>query len=138
MTELGYVRGLCRRLRDKGVFVQRLEDMYSTGVPDMFIMYNGSTAFIEVKHSRNPVVRSRKIGLNPSQVAWLRKYANNGGTCYVAYRAGSTFRLFNGADSAELAKSLPLTELDAMAVQLCDKRHEVTAILDELAKGVTQ
>jgi Holliday junction resolvase len=129
MSELDYTRRLCSGLRRKGVFTQRIEDMYSTGIPDLFIERNGKTIFIEVKFSSKQVVRSRKIGLRPSQVVWLHKHAKAKGRALIIDKAGDTLRVFKGEDSTQLAYSLKKDELDDIAVATVIGGNSVDAVL---------
>lgn len=117
-------------MRDKGAFVQRLEDMYSTGIPDIMVVHKGITVFIEMKFSKKEVIRSRKIGLRPAQVVWLHKCHKAGGNVLIVDKAGGTMRIFKGEHSIVLDESLTKDALDAQASYVGTRNREHTAILD--------
>lgn len=70
--------------------VQRIEDKYSAGVPDMVVCMSGSTFFVETKSWRLPARDSSKLPITPStykQAVWGKNLADAGGhlffVCYT-------------------------------------------------------
>ena len=131
MSEATFTRKLCRDLRKAGISVQRLEDMYSTGIPDIVLVHKNITVFVEAKFTKNEVQRSRKIGLRPDQVVWLHKWNRGGGNCLIADRAGSTLRIFHGKHSRELDESLKKNDLDSLAAYI-GRGNEHKALLNTI------
>jgi Holliday junction resolvase len=90
--------------------------MYSVGIPDILVAKGSRMALIEVKFSKKDVVRSRKIGLRPAQVAWLTRLGNASSSGYILDKAGGTYRLFRADRAVRLSDSLSLQELNSEAM----------------------
>jgi len=130
LNETKVTRALVKGMREHGAFVQRLEDMYSTGIPDITIVYKGIHVFIEMKHSNNEVVRSRKIGLRPAQVVWHHNCHKAGGNTLIVDISGKTMRVFQGKYSQELDASLKKDVLDSYAAYIGSTSHRHKSLLE--------
>ena len=88
---------------DKKTFIQRIENMASSGFPDCIIIIDKLPLFVELKAP----LKGNKIKLEKSQVSThLRIYANNY-VSFILLRASSTRDLFL-FDGNDVAKSVVL------------------------------
>jgi len=129
MSEATFVRGLVRRLREYGAFVQRIEDSIARGVPDIFAVLDGQAFWIEAKYrERWPARASTKVrvGLRPEQVIWLMDCWDAGGWCYVVLRVGRSETLwFRGADARRIADGMTADRLRKIAIEAPENRPPI-------------
>tara|TARA_R100000008_G_C3499385_1_gene122864 strand:+ start:92 stop:523 length:432 start_codon:yes stop_codon:yes gene_type:complete len=81
-------------------FATRLESRIANGVPDVHIIWDKLSFWIELK-----ITKANKIKLSSNQIAWNTKYCLNGGLSFILVQRlgeGSLF-LFRGDDARELA-----------------------------------
>ena len=81
-------------------FATRLESRIANGVPDVHIIWDKLSFWIELK-----ITKANKIKLSSNQIAWNTKYSLNNGLAYILVQRvgeGSLF-LFRGDDARELA-----------------------------------
>jgi len=70
MNESTFSRWLIGHFRDNGAFVQRLEVTTGSGVPDLVVIYEGKTHWVELKWNTNHI--------RPEQYVWARNAAKSG------------------------------------------------------------
>ena len=78
----------------------RIENRVGTGIPDVYLIWNGFPFWLELK-----VSNSNTVKLNPTQVAWHTSHSHCGGVSFILVKhqgQGSLF-LFEGSQSRELA-----------------------------------
>ena len=81
-------------------FATRLESRIANGVPDVHIIWDKLSFWIELK-----ITKANKIKLSSNQIAWNTKYCLNGGLSFILVQRlgeGSLF-LFRGDDARQLA-----------------------------------
>ena len=81
-------------------FATRLESRIANGVPDVHIIWDKLSFWIELK-----ITKANKIKLSSNQIAWNTKYCLNGGLSFILVQRlgeGSLF-LFRGDDARDLA-----------------------------------
>ena len=81
-------------------FATRLESRIANGVPDVHVIWDKLSFWIELK-----ITKANKIKLSSNQIAWNTKYCLNGGLSFILVQRlgeGSLF-LFRGDDARELA-----------------------------------
>ena len=81
-------------------FATRLESRIANGVPDVHVIWDKLSFWIELK-----ITKANKIKLSSNQIAWNTKYSLNNGLAYILVQRvgeGSLF-LFRGDDARELA-----------------------------------
>jgi hypothetical protein len=101
MKSDGNLRQLFRK-NLKSVFFTSIESRFTQfGIPDLHGIVDGDAFWIENKKTTGWAVT-----LRPGQVAWLRRYAAQGGLAYVAVRrAGDELWLVHGAYAGPLQAS---------------------------------
>lgn len=90
------------------LFAQIESHKSAPGFPDTDYLLKGSTLSgkVELKYERTSFNR---IDLRKTQVVWLRRYARNGGRCYVAVKLGASFiYVWKGKHSLELRKGMDI------------------------------
>ena len=81
-------------------YATRIENRMDGGVPDVHIIWNGLSFWIELK-----ITKANKIRIAPNQIAWNTKYSLNLGLSFILVQRvgeGSLF-LFRGDDARQLA-----------------------------------
>jgi hypothetical protein len=76
----------------------RIENLVSTGIPDVNGVLNGSEAWLELKY----VASGFKIHFQPTQPPWIFRRALSGGRVYVLARKGDVLYLYHGQQIREL------------------------------------
>jgi hypothetical protein len=71
--EVQFKKWLITRLSGEGVHIQRFEDRFHPGIPDMNVCFDGQEIWIECKVYPNK--------LSPAQRIWHGKRIKSGGTC---------------------------------------------------------
>jgi len=74
--------------------VQRHEDKYSVGIPDLSYGANGVNGWIELK-AYDEWPTGTISHYTPKQAAWLTNRGMMGGHCYILVRIGSTILLYD-------------------------------------------
>lgn len=93
---------LRREIAKRGLDVQRFEDKFTPGIPDLNVHIPGrGDVWIELKYANhsNPIA----IGLRREQYIWLRSAALAGRLCYLIARAGEWYA-WDDIKSWEMAK----------------------------------
>ena len=111
MTEARFKSWLVKVLREQKAFVQTIETTTGPGVPDLAVIANGKTIWIEVKYQAVPKVRKE-------QYVWhMQAFMRNGPVCVInqhpttqeigLYRSGvgNTTTYANGGRGVLLAYS---------------------------------
>lgn len=123
LNEQQFVRTLVRHMREGGWHVQRIEDKYSTGIPDINACKNGQEIWLEAKVFRWPKRKTSctRIGIRDGQQTWARLRCKAGGECFLIAKELATKQayLFDWHDfmSADLHPfALTKEELESKAV----------------------
>ena len=90
------------------LFAQIESHQTAPGFPDTDYLLKGTkiTGKIELKFEKTI---PNKIDLRKTQVVWLRRYARNGGRCYVAVKVGAQFiYAWEGKHALELKQGLDI------------------------------
>jgi hypothetical protein len=141
MSEANLRRRVLDGLRHEGADVQRHEDMYSAGIPDLSYALRGIDGWLELKHVKAWPARASslvRLDKNPTkflrQLLWLRRRALYGGSrCYVFAQVQASYLLLAQrafADPTLLAGGLPAESLRLLACAA----WEGSLPTDELAK----
>lgn len=70
--------------------VQRFEDRYQPGLPDLNVCYQGVETWVEVKVD--------KFKLRPGQALWMKKRQAAGGRCKVVVRTKGGWEIITATD----------------------------------------
>ena len=108
-SEHTFNHDLCRRLRDAGLYVWKINDNYEGGVPDIFIAgTEGRTMFVECKYihelpkrDSTPVIPA----LSDQQWYWLTSRSLQGVRVSVIMGIGKQAAIFD--DSSEWKTGVP-------------------------------
>ena len=73
----------------RGTFTQRIENRAGSGVPDVYLVLDGQSLFLELKVGKVSQFRPR-----PSQLAWNASHSLSGGLSAFLLRDASLGRLF--------------------------------------------
>jgi hypothetical protein len=65
----------------KQMDVVRIENISTSGTPDLNLCFNGIEAWVEVK-----LLPPKSVLLRPEQYAWSMRRANHGGLCFIVNR----------------------------------------------------
>lgn len=91
MSETNLHHWLSDHARKRRAHVQRIEDRYSTGVPDINLCAYGKEHWVECKYLKAWPKRAGtkvKIKFRPGQVNWLRSRGKAGGNAWVLLQVG--------------------------------------------------
>ena len=85
------------------IFLQRHEDKFCPGIPDVSFCYEGVSGWIELKYlPKWPSKNSREIKHHtPHQKLWAKRYIESGGNYFLLLQVGNTCYLFCNGYSAE-------------------------------------
>ncbi len=72
-NESQFSRWFCKKLRDYGCFVQRIETSTGNGVPDLFVAKNSQDHEIQM-HSYWLELKWNTLHIRPEQYVWSTKY----------------------------------------------------------------
>jgi len=72
MLEKEFQKKVVSRLRKEGAIVQKLSDMFSIGIPDLLVGWEGRVCFVEIKMARDS--GKLKSPLTGAQKAWADKW----------------------------------------------------------------
>ena len=86
----------------KGTFCQRIENRAGTGVPDVYLVLDGQSLFLELK-----VGKVSRFAPRPSQLAWNASHSLSGGRSAFLLRDASSSRLFLFSALYGLPRELP-------------------------------
>lgn len=75
---------------------ERIENAAGAGNPDFFCIWAGRVYWVEVKVAKS-INYSVKDLLEPSQIAWARRYQSHGGTIFFVVRHKDTISVFDGS-----------------------------------------
>lgn len=83
-NEAAFSRALVTAMRNKGIFVQRIESGETgKGIPDLYVITRGVSMWIELKrvHSTCSDKKNVDIPWRPGQQAWLNDVTKRGVLC---------------------------------------------------------
>jgi hypothetical protein len=98
MKSDGDLRRLFRKYLPEVFWTSIESRLTQGGIPDLHGIYKGTSFWIENKKARGNTVRLRAM-----QIGWLKRYARQGGRCFVAVRMKDTLWIVDGADALTLA-----------------------------------
>lgn len=97
--------GFWKKLREslKLDMMERVENKIAAGWPDVFILHNEKTTWIELKIEKKFPAR---INFEPAQPNWLCDYSKIGGRCFVFLfvEDENLIYVWKGSDSRQLNK----------------------------------
>lgn len=84
-NEAAFSKALVTAMRNKGIFVQRIESGETgKGIPDLFVITKGTPMWIELKRVHGACHRNYvEIPWRPGQQAWLHDVTHRGVKCYT-------------------------------------------------------
>lgn len=84
-NEAAFSKALVTAMRNKGIFVQRIESGETgKGIPDLFVITQGTPMWIELKRVHGVCHRTMvEIPWRPGQQAWLNDVTKRGVTCFT-------------------------------------------------------
>lgn len=85
-NEAAFSRALCSAMRNKGIFVQRIESGETgKGIPDLFVITKGTPMWIELKRVHAMVSQNAWLVIpwRPGQQAWLHDVQHRGVLCFT-------------------------------------------------------
>ena len=135
VSEQAFVRSLVKSMTDRGWHVQRLEDKFSVGIPDINACKDGDDIWLEAKVFAWPkrATTKTKICVRPYQVSWAHRRIKAGGTCFLIafeFTTNNTY-LFDWKDFIKwgiVPFARPRAELEAMAVAV-DKTTRIPDLI---------
>lgn len=83
-NEAAFSKALVTAMRNKGIFVQRIESGETgKGIPDLFVITKGTPMWVELKrvHDTCSGKQFLEIPWRPGQQAWLNDVQSRGVTC---------------------------------------------------------
>lgn len=88
-------------------FWQRIEDMYSSGVPDVhYLLPDSKSGWIELKYvpswPKRPTTET-DLGIRTEQALWINKYCRKGGKAFVLVRVENEWLLVPGTQCLDKA-----------------------------------
>ena len=110
-------------------WLQRVENVMVTGMPDIYSVRNGRAAWIELKAVSSPVKDTTTLlgrkGLNVDQINWHIRAAAHGVRSFILIRTigKRELRLLSGA-SAKLVNHMSYGEFKSMPVTTWDEVFE--------------
>ena len=98
MSESNFWKTVKRNL-PSDCFATRIENRNGGGVPDVHLIWNGLSFWIELK-----VSKGNKVLLSPHQVAWNTAYCKKGGVSFVLVKVPKqkSIVLFDGIRASEV------------------------------------
>lgn len=71
-SEAAFSKALCSAMKNKGIFVQRIESgLTGRGIPDIYAIVGNTALWIELKRIKHNCGRYEAIPWRPGQQAWL-------------------------------------------------------------------
>lgn len=92
----------------------QVENIMTTGVPDMNICYQGHEFWIELKTPKTPkkdTSRILKYGLSPKQEMWFKQQIRAGGLAYLMIGNEDFLLVFFGSITSEMVSQLTLGDV---------------------------
>lgn len=71
------------------IFLQRHEDKFAPGIPDISYCYRGKSGWIELKYLKNYPMHKTVVNIphyTPAQKLWAKKYIEKGGNYFLVLR----------------------------------------------------
>lgn len=101
-----------RSIRPFGATIQAIESGGTgNGIPDVFVQYQGASAWIEFKIG---AVRSERVEIKfrPGQLAWMNGYEENGGVAILGIYLEETNKYYfiHGVSNMKESYAFPFTE----------------------------
>ncbi len=93
MNEAEFIRKIRKKLPPE-VFSWKTHTSMQGGVPDCYYEGEKGTVWVEYKFVARPVIRQRKSGVTPLQLAWLSRLYQNG--CPAWLVMGTPFEFLYG------------------------------------------
>ena len=78
-----------RKKLPKNCYAWRLENRVSAGMPDLYIVWESISFWIELK-----VIKSNKVKLSPQQIAWHTSHSHAGGLSFILAKHQGTGSLY--------------------------------------------
>ena len=113
--------------------IQRLEDRFSTGIPDCVIVWKGHTIWLEGKFIQTLPKRDTSIvkpSFQPMQVPWLLKCQRAGGRAFVWLRSPAGWLLTDEIERLEAG--MPLVDFTLWGDQHSTAKLMVKGLRDGL------
>jgi len=90
--EATYSKSVVGLMRQHGLLVQKIEDKYSVGIPDLNVCVDGDDHWIELKVFSWPKRETTTVnyGLRPHQIKWMNKRMNKGSSCWLMAKEKTT------------------------------------------------
>lgn len=88
-------------------FPERVENAAGAGTPDFHCIHSGTTYFVECKVARSKKWDLYKL-LEPSQIAWYKRYDRHGGQMFFAVLDFEALHLFNSITNKVGMYPLPI------------------------------
>jgi len=108
LNEQQFVRTLMRNLRESGWDAQRIEDKYSTGIPDINACKRGEEVWLEAKVFRWPARKTSltRMAIRDDQLQWARRRTKAGGQVFLVAKELRTKQVYlfswSNFDKAEI------------------------------------
>jgi len=103
--------------------LQRIEDTYSNGIPDVSYGLKGVNGYIELKHDAVFPVKF-KNKLRKEQKPWLIKRGLVSGRCFVLHQLGNIFICYDYSKIYEVQDSLQEDTFKIVNLVMFDKLDE--------------
>ena len=89
-----------RKKLPKNSYAWRLENRVSVGMPDLYIVWESISFWIELK-----VIKSNKVNLSPQQIAWHTSHSHAGGLSFILakHQGTGSLYLFESREARTLA-----------------------------------
>ena len=121
-NEAAFSKDLVTAMRNKGIFVQRIESGETgKGIPDLFIITKGTPMWIELKRVHGACHRDYvEIPWRPGQQAWLNDVQSRGVKC-------ATLACFD--DGILLIDHRTIWNKNLVPVQVCGYYPDIRSLL---------
>ncbi len=132
VAEKVFVRGFVKALRRRGAHVQRIEDAYSSHIPDINYAYEGLSMWLEAKSVHIPKRPTTKVhlGWTDGQRLWAEDRRRRGGHAYGLIRISRTEVLVLG----HWTEDAPLEELRKQAIFKGTQKEVIECLLTGIRK----
>ena len=123
-NEAAFSKALCTAMRNRGIFVQRIESGETgKGIPDLFVITKGTPMWIELKRVHDTCSRRQVVAIpwRPGQQAWLHDVRARG-------VATMTLACFN--DGILRIPHTGLWSNNNVPTALCDYYKDIRSLLD--------
>lgn len=122
-NEAAFSRALCTAMRNRGIFVQRIESGETgKGIPDLFVITKGTPMWIELKRIHGTCSNKQYVEIpwRPGQQAWLYD---------VRSRGVATMTLACFDDGILRIPHTAIWGKDLVPTELCDYHKDIRSLL---------